>query len=75
MKKSSKHLNEYLLNKRIIQVLKENSRGLPISMIAKKTGTNRFAAAKSLAELKGAGIVAYEEIGPCKVYYIKEEEQ
>ena len=57
--------------KSIVLVLQLYSRGLCISDVAKYVGINRLTAMTALAELRGAGLVEYQKVGPTKLYFLK----
>lgn len=54
----------------IVDLLKDNSRGLNVVEIAKSLGFNRLTAAKYLDVLAAAGRVEMKSFGPSKVYYL-----
>ena len=60
------------LEKRIIDALKEDRRGLTITDLSKKLKKSRITVRIRLEVLKERGTVDSRNIGPSKLYFIKE---
>ena len=57
---------------RIIELLKENPRGLTVLDISRRININRNSVAKYLAILRTSGQIEEQPVGPAKVYYLSQ---
>ena len=61
------------ISKKIIDLLRLDTRGLSIQEIAEKIKTSRITASIALAKLEGQGDIDTRKIGNCKLHYLKEK--
>jgi len=59
--------------KQILIILKEDTRGLTIGELAKRTNVSRITASMALMKLEGASQIEVRVIGNCKLHYLKKD--
>jgi DNA-binding Lrp family transcriptional regulator len=59
------------LEKEIVKELKNENRGLTITDLAEKLNKSRITVRIRLEVLKERGVVDFRQIGPSKLYFIK----
>jgi len=61
----------HLLKNKISTLLKKHPRGLTIVELARLTQVSTITVSKSLAEMKGAGMIEIRQAGSAKLHYWK----
>ncbi len=57
--------------KQIVEILREDTRGLTIQELSEKTNVSRITTALALMKLEGAEKIDVRVIGNCKLHYLK----
>ena len=60
------------IKEKIIEILRQDTRGLTIQELSEQLKVTRVTASIALAKLEGAGMITVRTIGNCKLHYLNQ---